>query len=163
MLAVAGGISRPWPQAVSLEKEKGKIMKRKSAMLAIALATGAVAGTTAVAACRPAQGGTVQLVRICQAVPCQNGQEFEVFDKYGNPVYSVAEFGGTAVYGDNMRVFGPKDIYNPAVVISYTTPQSYAATFPGSNASRCKAPAKWIAPQGTWTCNSSGYWVRVGP
>jgi hypothetical protein len=44
---------------------------------------------------------------------CVNGQEFEVFDATGAPIYSVGEAGGDAVFGDNRSVFPPNSVYHP--------------------------------------------------
>lgn len=99
------------------------------------------------------------LVYICpgeqgSAAPtCTNSQEFEVFDHNGSPIFSVGEYGGSAVFGDNSSVYPPGNVYDPSVVQSYTTPATYGST-------SCKAPAVWIAPQGLWTCTSTGTWAK---
>jgi len=94
-------------------------------------------------------------VYICPSFTgCQNNQYLEVFDHLGAPIFSVGATGGPSTFGDNMRVFRPGNVFNPAVVISYTSPSGYGST-------SCVAPAKWIAPQGTWLCQN-GTWVRIG-
>jgi hypothetical protein len=97
------------------------------------------------------------LVYICQETPCTNSQEFEVFDAYGNPIFSVGEYGGDAVFGDNSSVFAPGNVFSPAVVTSYTTPAAYAAAHPGSPAG-CTVPEMWIWPGGIDYCVNGG-WV----
>jgi hypothetical protein len=90
---------------------------------------------------------TPPLVYICQIQPCTNDQEFEVFDNHGNPGFSVGEFGGAAVFGDNLSVYPPGNVYYPSWVLSYTTPAQYDAQHPGAiQAEKCEAPAVWLAP-----------------
>lgn len=99
-----------------------------------------------------AHAGSRQLIYMCQQQPCKNAQEFEVFDPNGAPIFSVGEFGGDGVFGDNRNVFNRKDVFHPALVESFTTPALY-----GSKS--CAAPAVWIAPQGIWACKA-GTWVK---
>lgn len=40
-------------------------------------------------------------------------QVFEIFDQFGNPIFTVPTAGGPAVLGDNFSVFRPGDVFNP--------------------------------------------------
>lgn len=82
-----------------------------------------------------------------------NGQEFEIFDANGAPIYSVGEAGGDAVFGDNRSVFAPNSVFNPSIVESYTTPAGYGSK-------RCVAPALWISPTVFFSCQG-GAWVQT--
>jgi hypothetical protein len=84
---------------------------------------------------------------------CVNGQEFEIFDARGAPIYSVGEAGGDAVFGDNRSVFPPDSVFHPSIVESYTTPSAY-----GSKS--CVAPALWISPAAFFSCER-GAWVQT--
>jgi hypothetical protein len=84
---------------------------------------------------------------------CVNGQEFEIFDANGAPIYSVGEAGGDAVFGDNRSVFPPDSVFHPSIVESYTTPSGY-----GSKG--CVAPALWISPAAFFSCEG-GAWVQT--
>jgi len=55
------------------------------------------------------------LVYTCQAQPCTANQEFTVSDPHGAPIFSVGEYGGAAVYGDQISVYKPGDVYHPVV------------------------------------------------
>lgn len=107
----------------------------------------------------PAHAQGTPLIYECSATPCTNDQEFEVFDGYGNPIYSIGEYGGDAVFGDNRSVFAPGAIYNPSIVESYTTPSGYASAHDGTDAS-CVAPELWIAPTAIYYCTSAGTWGK---
>lgn len=105
------------------------------------------------------QGNTREVVYVCpgikngQANSCAHLQEFEVFDANGAPIFSVGEAGGSAVFGDNQSIFRPGNVYNPAVVESYTTPALYGSK-------TCTAPALWISPTGFFSC-VNGTWVQT--
>jgi hypothetical protein len=103
---------------------------------------------------------STQLVYVCGSQPCRAGQELQVVDPHGAPIWSVGEYGGAGVYGDNLKVFAPETVFHPAVTISWESPLAYARKF--RLARSCKAPALWIAPQGTWHCVSGG-WAELGP
>ena len=45
------------------------------------------------------------LIYICQQAPCTNRQEFEIFDRNGAPIFSVGEYGGASVFGDDFRIW----------------------------------------------------------
>jgi hypothetical protein len=126
--------------------------------ISIIIAGTAVTGLT-VAMDSTAAAQSTPLIYECSATPCTNNQEFEVFDGDGNPIYSVGETGGDAVFGDNRSVFAPGSVYNPSIVESYTTPAEYAATHSG-DLSTCVAPALWISPTGLYTCDSAGAWTE---
>lgn len=114
------------------------------------------------------------LVYVCTRTPCSNAQEFEVFDGNGAPIYSIGEYGGDAIFGDNRSDFevvpgfqaaGEPD---PGTVWSYTTPAAYAAGDDGTYKS-CTAPPfnsaeaghlTWIYPGGVLECGKDGVWVR---
>ncbi len=87
-----------------------------------------------------------QLVYICQKVPCTNSQELEVFDNYGAPIFSVGEYGGAAVFGDNLRVYPPGSVFNPSVTESYKPPTG-----------ACVSPSIWLSPQGLWKCQGTAW------
>lgn len=40
-------------------------------------------------------------------------QIFEIFDRFGNPIFTVPTAGGPAVLGDRLSVFPPGDVFNP--------------------------------------------------
>jgi hypothetical protein len=101
-----------------------------------------------------------QLVYECGSQPCRGGQEFLVVDKNGAPIWSVGEYGGASVFGDNLKVYAPKRIFHAAVTISWEPPTAYDRKF--RLATSCRPPGLWIAPQGTWHC-VSGSWLEVGP
>lgn len=95
-----------------------------------------------------------QLVYICSSQPCANAQELEVFDKNQAPVFSVGEFGGDAVFGDNRSVYPPSSVFSPSVVESYTTPAGYGRT-------SCVSPEIWISPSGIYACHSGRFILEV--
>jgi len=97
---------------------------------------------------------TPQLVYICSSQPCTNAQELEVFDRNQAPIWSVGEFGGDAVFGDNRSVYPPSSVYNPAVVESYTTPAGYGRT-------SCVAPEVWITSTGIYACHGAKFVLEV--
>jgi hypothetical protein len=133
-------------------------IRKAAAIFAFAASTTGVGFAIATATAAHAQGDA-PLVYICPGVQngktpsCTNGQEFEVFDTNGAPIYSVGEFGGDAVFGDNRSVYPPGTVTDPALVESYTTPARYGKT-------TCTAPSTWIEPHGIWYCTSSGKWVK---
>jgi len=98
---------------------------------------------------RGVQAGSAPLVYTCTAtqgtIPqCQNGQELEVFDRNGAPIFSIGEYGGARVFGDNLGVVPPGSL-QPNGTLSYTDPITYDHTFhlPTS----CAAPQLWIDSQ----------------
>jgi hypothetical protein len=133
-------------------------IRKAAAIFAFAASTTGVGFAIATATAAHAQSDP-SLVYICPGVQngqppnCKNDQEFEVFDTNGAPIYSVGEFGGDAVFGDNRSVFPPGNVFDPALVESYTTPAKYGKT-------TCTAPSTWIEPHGIWYCTSSGKWVK---
>lgn len=105
-----------------------------------------------------------QLVYICADTQghlsnCVNGQELEVFDRNGAPIWSVGETGGDAVFGDNRSVYRPGSVSAASVVESYTDPATYNRTFGRPNT--CVAPAIWIAPHGIWACSNGAWGKRI--
>jgi hypothetical protein len=120
---------------------------------------GAVAAVVLVAGGYGARGlfDTHHFLYICpgnhRESNCVNGQEFEIFDANGAPIYSVGEAGGDAVFGDNRSLFPPNSVFHPAIVESYTTPAAY-----GSKS--CVAPALWISPTAFFSCRG-GAWVQT--
>lgn len=98
-----------------------------------------------------------QLVYICSQVPCADNQELEVFDTYGNPIFSVGEYGGASVFGDNFAVYAPGNVWTPAMTVSYTSPAAYDAAH--GIADSCTAPSTWMEPGGVWSCQGST-WVQ---
>ena len=121
-------------------------MKLASALGALVIAAGGCATGTAMA------DSTPQLVYICQQQPCTNNQEIQVADDKGAPIFSVGEYGGAAVFGDNLSVYAPRQVYAPSVVESWRSPVRAGAA--------CTRPAVWIAPGGIWSCKA-GQWVRM--
>ncbi len=79
---------------------------------------------------------------------CVNGQYLEVFDHLGAPIFSVGQTGGADVFGDDFRLFGHNDPFDPEIVI---TDKPLPST--------CKAPERWINVTGSWTCQL-GLWMR---
>lgn len=137
---------------------------RMAAMVAVAALLPAAVVLTVVGlgvVSPPAHAGSVSPVYVCSAFPCTNSQTLETFDHNGAPIFSVPEYGGPAVYGDNFRVFAPgADIRNTAqVTFSGMTPAAYNAY--NNHANTCNtAGARWIEPGGDWVCES-GLWVKV--
>lgn len=41
-------------------------------------------------------------------------QIFEVFDRFGSPIFTVPTAGGPSVLGDRLSVFPPGDVFNPS-------------------------------------------------
>lgn len=119
--------------------------KTASRVLVAAAAASVIAAGTSVAV--SAQNPTP--VYICgDFTSCVNGQYLEVFDHNGAPIFSVGQTGGADVFGDDFRLFGHNDPFDPEIVI---TDKPLPAT--------CKAPEKWINLAGTWTCQF-GIWTR---
>lgn len=112
-------------------------------------AAGLVSGGCAIGT---AAASSPQLVYICQQQPCTNSQELQVTDPHGAPIFSVGEYGGAGVFGDNLSVYGPGSVYAPSVVESWRSPVRAGAS--------CSRPAVWIAPGGIWSCKA-GTWVRM--
>lgn len=111
-------------------------------LFAVALASSGL--TVAVAG-----AATPSPVYICQDfTSCQNGQYLEVFDHNGAPIFSVGQTGGADVFGDDFRLFGHDDPFDPEIVI---TDKPLPAT--------CKAPERWINVSGSWTCRN-GLWAK---
>jgi hypothetical protein len=133
-------------------------IRKIAAIVAFAVSTTSAGFAIASATTAHAQSNA-PLVYICPGVQngqqpnCQNSQEFQVFDTFGNPIYSVGEFGGDAVFGDNRSIFAPGNVFNPVLVESYTTPAGYGRT-------TCTAPSTWIEPHGIWYCTSAGKWSK---
>ena len=99
------------------------------------------------------------LINICQQAPCTNSQEFEIFDQSGAPIFSVGEYGGASVFGDNLRVWAPGTSLRTgtaAVTLSWESPGEYDRQF--KLADGCAPPAIWESPQGIWACTSSHAW-----
>jgi hypothetical protein len=59
------------------------------------------------------------LVTTCDQQPCPDAQEFTVWDPDGRPIFSVGEYGGAAVYGDQISVYKPGDVYHPVIQLRY--------------------------------------------
>lgn len=89
---------------------------------------------------------------------CQYGQEFEVFDRNGAPVFSVPEAGPAGAFGTCLASYRPGDVYDPSAVTCYADPVTYYRSAGVSAA--CRAPAAWFAPGGIWSCTTSGTWVK---
>jgi hypothetical protein len=99
------------------------------------------------------------LIDICQQTPCTNRQEFETFDQNGAPIFSVGEYGGASVFGDNFRVWAPGTNLvagTAAVTLSWESPGEYDRQF--KLADGCTPPAIWESPQAIWACTSSHEW-----
>jgi len=99
------------------------------------------------------------LIDICQRAPCTNRQEFEIFDQNGAPIFSVGEYGGASVFGDDFRVWAPDTNLltgTAAVTLSWESPGEYDRQF--KLAGGCTSPAIWESPQGIWACTSSHEW-----
>lgn len=127
----------------------------------MAVAAGVLLATGGGVAAAAATGDP--LVYVCpdtqgHASVCANGQELEVFDKNGAPIFSVGEAGGAGVFGDNSSVFAPSSVFSPATVQSYTDPATYNRTFGRPNT--CIAPEAWFEPHGIWGCTTSGSWTK---
>ena len=115
---------------------------------AVALAV-AAAAVTAAGTAAAVSAAVSQPVYVCQDfTSCANGQYLEVFDHNGAPIFSVGATGGADVFGDDFRLFGHDDPFDPEIVI---TDKPLPAT--------CKAPERWINVTGSWTCHG-GLWVR---
>jgi hypothetical protein len=99
------------------------------------------------------------LVGICQRAPCPNAQVLEIFDQDGAPIFSVGEYGGASVIGDNLRVWAPgTDLLagTAAVTLSWESPGEYDRQF--KLAGGCTPPAIWESPQAIWACTASHEW-----
>jgi hypothetical protein len=99
------------------------------------------------------------LIDICQQAPCTNNQEFEIFDQNGAPIFSVGEYGGASVFGDDFRVWAPGTNLlagTAAVSLSWESPGEYDRQF--KLADGCTPPAIWESPQGIWACTPAHEW-----
>jgi hypothetical protein len=99
------------------------------------------------------------LIDICQRAPCPNGQELEIFAQDRAPIFSVGEYGGASVLGDNLRVWAPGTSLlagTAAVTFSWESPGKYDHQF--NLADGCTPPAVWESPQAIWVCTSSHEW-----
>ena len=99
------------------------------------------------------------LIYICQQAPCTNRQEFEIFDRNGAPIFSVGEYGGASVFGDDFRIWAPGTNLlagTAAVTLSWESPGEYDRQF--KLADGCTPPAIWESPQAIWACTSSHEW-----
>jgi hypothetical protein len=136
-------------------------MTRTRIIIAAAILAVIVGGAGAAGAAIAAPGDP--LVYICPDTQghepvCDNGQEFEVFDKSGAPIFSVGKTGGPAAFGDNSSVFSPSSVFTPSLVNSYTDPATYNRTFGRPNT--CTAPEVWFEPHGIWACTVAGTWTK---
>lgn len=110
----------------------------------------------------PQPGHPAPLIYICKRIPCASGQEFEIFDHNGAPIFSVGEYGGADVYGDNLRIWAPNTNLltgTAAITFSWESPTAYAREFKLND--RCTPPAIWESPQAIWKCGSSHTWKMV--
>ena len=99
------------------------------------------------------------LIDICQQAPCTNHQEFEIFDQNGAQIFSVGEYGGASIFGDDFRVWAPGTNLlagTAAVTLSWESPGEYDRQF--KLAEGCMPPAIWESPQGIWACTPSREW-----
>lgn len=142
-----------------------KLAVMKSRKAAVVAGIAALAAACGFGGALAAGAATAPLVYICPdsqgtTPTCTNAQEFEVFDHNGAPIFSVPEYGGPAVFGDNLSVHGT-DVFNANTTISWESP----ATYYGKKT--CTQPSGgggvlWIdsASGGEfWTC-TQGVWVR---
>lgn len=58
-------------------------------------------------------------------------QIVQVFDFFGNPIFTIPTAGGPAVFGDDFRVFAPGDIFNAVFKILGGTSSGLTATSGG--------------------------------
>ncbi len=72
-----------------------------------------VAAAAAITACGHAPARGSPRVYTCASPRCANGQVFEIFDKNGAPIFSVGAYGGAGVFGDQLSVYAPKDVFHP--------------------------------------------------
>jgi hypothetical protein len=110
----------------------------------------------------PQPGHPEPLTYICDKLPCTNGQEFEIFDHNGAPIFSVGEYGGADVYGDNLRIWAPNTNLltgTAAITFSWESPAAYAREFNLND--QCAPPAIWESPQAIWKCTSAHTWKIV--
>jgi len=91
-----------------------RLIRWCAAVLVLALAV----TLTALASSHPAKAAPPQLIYMCQQAPCTNAQEFEVFDGYGAPIFSVGEYGDVGTFGTGLAVFRPGTVTNPVVTIN---------------------------------------------
>jgi hypothetical protein len=56
----------------------------------------------------------------CQPEPSNPADicEFEIFDGYGNPIVCTAPYGGLGVFGDDIKVFSPGDVYHANITLN---------------------------------------------
>jgi hypothetical protein len=99
------------------------------------------------------------LIDICRQAPCTSGQELEIFAQDRAPIFSVGEYGGASVFGDNLRVWAPGTSLlagTAAVTLSWESPGEYDHQF--KLADGCTPPAMWESPHAIWACTSSHKW-----
>jgi len=99
-----------------LTVREGVAMKLRTRILGVsAVAVIAAVAITAVAITvrshSPAPGAP--RVYTCESPHCANDQVFEIFDKNGAPIFSVGAYGGAGVFGDQLSVYAPKDVFHP--------------------------------------------------
>ena len=73
---------------------------------------GVIVGAVAVTACSHGPARGAPRIYSCDSASCANDQVFEVFDKNGAPIFSVGEYGGAGVFGDQLSVYA-KDVFHP--------------------------------------------------
>lgn len=56
---------------------------------------------------------------VVRGVANGTGQIFQIFDPFGNPIFSVPPFGGPSVFGDNLRVFHPGSVFNQSLTLHF--------------------------------------------
>jgi hypothetical protein len=91
-----------------------------------------------------------QLVYVCSAQPCSHSQELTVSDNRHAPIFSVGEFGGAGVFGDNFSIYAPGRISSPVMVWSYASPAAYGKT-------SCTPPETWYSPSAIWICRNGKF------
>ncbi len=143
----------------------------RKALMAVVFLLAVVAGVafTALFSYTSAHAGSNQLVYICTDpnYQCTNGQELQVSDQYGNPIFSVPAYGGPAVYGDVLRDYpsGASILKTAPLTMSGDNPAHYYKTHPGTPACSTQR-ARWVAPDGDYLCviprgKATGTWVKA--
>ena len=74
---------------------------------------GIVVAAMAMTACGHSPAPGSPRVYTCDDPKCTNDQVFEIFDKNGAPIFSVGAYGGAGVFGDQLSVYAPKDVFHP--------------------------------------------------
>lgn len=67
---------------------------------------------------RHATTDTQDLLQLCHALPCLNNQILEAFDGNHWPIFTVGEYGGASVLGDNFSIVvyrGPTDPFHTMI------------------------------------------------